>query len=80
MLKLVLVVKVVLTQIVLTLAIRVVNICIFSTLILTIFFFVLKMLFAFYVCYILYSNALKTTFIMDANSMNSDQTAPTGAV
>ena len=66
-----------LTQIVLTLANGVVNICNFNSYPRK-FIFVLNMLLAFYACcIILYSNALKTTFIMDANS---DQTAPTGAV
>ena len=45
------------------------------TLILLVFFFVQEMLSAFYVCCI-YSNALQTNFIMEANTMNLDQTAP----
>ena len=41
--------------------------------------FVQKMLSAYYICSI-YSNALQANFIMDANTMNPDQTAPKGAV
>ena len=39
------------------------------------YFFVLKMLSAYYICCI-YLNALETTFIMEANTINPDQTAP----
>ena len=42
-------------------------------------FFVLKMLSA-YDMYNINSNALQYTFTMEANTMNSDQTAPMGAV
>ena len=37
------------------------------------------MLSAYYICCI-YSNALQNTFVMEANTMNPDQTAPKGAV
>ena len=39
-----------------------------------------KMLSAYYVCCIIYSNALQTNFIVGANTMRPDQTAPKGAV
>ena len=42
-------------------------------------FHVLKMSSAYHIC-CMYLNALETTFIMKANTMNSDQTAPQGAV
>ena len=41
--------------------------------------FVQKMLSAYYACCI-FSNALQSNFIMEANTTNSDQTAPKGAV
>ena len=39
-------------------------------------FLVLKMLLAYYICCIIFSKALQNTFAMEANFMNSDQTAP----
>ena len=39
------------------------------------FFFYLKMLSAYYVCYI-FSKALQNSLTMEANVMNPDQTAP----
>ena len=38
--------------------------------------FVLKMLFAYYICCIIFSKALQNTFAMEANFMNPDKTAP----
>ena len=42
-------------------------------------FFVIKMPSAYYT-FCIHLNALQKTFIMEANTMNPDQTAPKGAV
>ena len=42
-------------------------------------FFIKKIFSASYICYI-YSDALQTYYITEANTMNPDQTAPKGAV